>query len=93
VFCGSGRSGDFLNEIIWCYDTAGRGKSNFAKKHDVIFWYSKTITFRFNGNDVTVPMKAGTSSFGGRLEVDEDGRKYRLVYGTKNKKGETKYNK
>lgn len=34
-------------------------------------------------------MKAGTSSFGGRLETDDDGRKYRLVYG----KGSKKYYK
>ena len=93
VFCGGGRRSDFLNEIIWCYDTAGRGKRNFAKKHDVIFLYAKTDAYRFNGSTVTIPMKAGATSFGGRLEVDEEGRKYRLVYGTKNKKGETKYYK
>jgi site-specific DNA-methyltransferase (adenine-specific) len=38
-------------------------------------------------------MKAGKTSFGGRLEADADGRKYRLVYGTKNSKGEAKYYK
>lgn len=38
-------------------------------------------------------MKSGASSFGGRLETDPDGRKYRLVYGTKNKAGQTKYYK
>ena len=38
-------------------------------------------------------MKSGKESFGGRLETDEDGRKYRLVYGTKNALGEAKYYK
>ena len=38
-------------------------------------------------------MRSGKKSFGGRLETDADGRTYRLVYGTKNSKGETKYYK
>ena len=38
-------------------------------------------------------MKSGKESFGGRLETDEDGQKYRLVYGTKNALGEAKYYK
>jgi len=82
---------NFRNEIAWCYDTAGRGKKAFAKKHDAIFYYSKSAKYLFNSENVSIPMKAGSSSFGGRLETDENGRKYRLVYGTKNSRGETKY--
>jgi DNA modification methylase len=78
--------GHFQNEIIWQYSVGGRGKKHFARKHDVIFFYSKTDEFIFNEKDVRIPMDAGTKSFGGRLEEDEDGRKYRLVWGTGRKK-------
>lgn len=85
---------NFINEIIWCYNTAGRGKKRFAKKHDTIFFYSKDDKkYSFYGKSVAIPMKAGRESFGGRLETDDKGRKYRLVYGTKNSQGKTKYYK
>ena len=34
--------GNFRNEIIWSYQTGGISKRWFGKKHDVIFFYSKT---------------------------------------------------
>jgi DNA modification methylase len=34
--------GTFRNEIIWGYRTGGAGKRGFAKKHDIIFFYTKT---------------------------------------------------
>lgn len=91
VFCA--QTGEFRNEIIWGYSHGGKSQQRFGNKHDVIFFYTKTKDYRFYGDAVRIPMKSGSSSFGGRLEVDEDGRKYRLVYGTKNKNGETKYYK
>src|SRR5579859_1037422 len=91
VFCPQG--GNFINEIVWCYSHGGKSKHHFGKKHDIIFWYGKSDEYTFYGDAVKIAMKSGVSSFGGRLETDADGRKYRLVYGTKNKKGETKYYK
>ncbi len=38
---------NFRNEITWCYDTGGRSKTNFPRKHDIIFWYGKTKNNRF----------------------------------------------
>ena len=38
----------FINEIIWSYKTGGVSKNFFAKKHDNIFFYSKTDKFSFN---------------------------------------------
>ena len=47
VFCGQG--GDFRNEIIWAYDTGATPKgSKFLRKHDVIFWYGKSMNVRVN---------------------------------------------
>ncbi len=32
----------YRNEIIWGYQWGGVGKRNFARKHDTIYWYSKS---------------------------------------------------
>ncbi len=40
---------NFQNEIIWCYKTGGATKRRFARKHDVILFYSKSADdFIFN---------------------------------------------
>ena len=89
VFCGTG--GDFLNEIIWCYNQGGKSKKWFGKKHDVILWYGKSSSYVFNGHDVRMPLtphkqdKSG-KSFGGRMGKDADGRAYVEKWGTGNKK-------
>lgn len=41
-------SDNFQNEIIWGYRTGGVAKKHWAKKHDVILFYSKTKNFYFN---------------------------------------------
>jgi len=38
----------FRNEIVWGYRTGGTSKRYFAKKHDVILFYSKTNSYKFN---------------------------------------------
>lgn len=43
---------NFRNEIIWAYDYGGRGKTTWPKKHDVIFWYSKTDQYTFNYGEI-----------------------------------------
>ena len=85
---------NLVNEIIWCYSQGAKSHKSFGKKHDTILVYEKTNDCRiFNADAIKVAMKSGKESFGGRLETDEDGRKYRLVYGTKNAQGETRYYK
>jgi len=39
---------NFVNEIIWCYNTGGKSKKWFSKKHDNILWYSKSGKYIFN---------------------------------------------
>lgn len=39
---------NYRNEIIWSYKTGGTSKSTFAKKHDVIFFYTKSDKYKFN---------------------------------------------
>ncbi len=41
IFCSGKRGGAFRNEIVWCYRGGGVPKSAFARKHDVLLFYSK----------------------------------------------------
>lgn len=85
---------NFVNEVIWCYSQGAKSQRRFGRKHDNIFFYCKNEdSYYFNSYAVRVEMKSGKESFGGRLETDENGRKYRLVYGTKDKNGNTRYYK
>ena len=43
---------NFRNEIIWAYDYGGRSKKIWSRKHDTIFWYSKTSDFKYNYNAI-----------------------------------------
>ncbi|MCD6569480.1 MAG: site-specific DNA-methyltransferase [Deltaproteobacteria bacterium] len=36
------------NEIVWCYTGPGHISTDFARKHDIIFRYTKTDNFIFN---------------------------------------------
>ena len=67
---------NFQNELIWCYNVGGKSKKRWARKHDTILFYTKSRKFTFNGNQVGIPRETGTKSFGGRIGVDESGRKY-----------------
>lgn len=41
------------NEVIWAYHGPGSpGMKQFNRKHDVIFWYSKTKDWIFNDDDI-----------------------------------------
>lgn len=66
----------FQNEIIWHYSVGGKSSRRFARKHDTLFFYTKSAKWTFNGKAVSTPRKTGTASFGGRLGIDEDGRPY-----------------
>lgn len=63
----------FQNEIIWCYEIGGRSKKRWARKHDVILFYSRSGTFKFDWTAVKTPRKIGTHM---RTSVDADGREY-----------------
>jgi DNA modification methylase len=45
---------NFKNEIIWFYKGGGSSKKYFSRKHDTIFWYSKSNSWTFNLDDVRV---------------------------------------
>lgn len=39
---------NFRNEIVWCYGGGGASKTKFARKHDIIFFYTKNKKYIFN---------------------------------------------
>ena len=45
------------NELIWSYNWGGRSKSNFARKHEYAWCWSKGDTFLFNSDSVRVERK------------------------------------
>ena len=46
---------NFRNEIVWAYRGGGVPKSDFARKHDIVFRYGKSKDVVFNVDDVRVP--------------------------------------
>lgn len=76
----------FRNEIIWSYRTGGAGSKRFSKKHDTIFFYTKSKHFTFNPQEEksytkVKNRKPGTINYGGgsaEFFEDENGV-YNLV--------------
>ena len=53
---------NFINEIIWCYTSGGNSKTTFQKKHDNIYFYSKTEKYKFNADEIRIPHSEKTKS-------------------------------
>tara|TARA_R100000951_G_scaffold70749_1_gene59648 strand:- start:1135 stop:1977 length:843 start_codon:yes stop_codon:yes gene_type:complete len=45
------------NEIIWGYNWGGRSKTNFARKHEYAWCWSKGEDFLFNDKEIRIPRK------------------------------------
>ena len=45
----------FRNEIVWCYRGGGVPKNDFARKHDIILRYSKSVSLCFNVDLIRIP--------------------------------------
>jgi DNA modification methylase len=66
----------YRNEIIWCYGGGGIPKSDFPRKHDTIFRYSKTDNYTYNVE--YRPYKETTTKVGGgRHSLTSGGGKLR----------------
>ena len=67
----------FLNEIIWSYESGGRAKKYFSRKHDVILLYAKTKDYFF---DLTrVPLSRGEKRNHMARGRDEQGRMFSRI--------------
>ena len=83
--------GRFENEIVWYYSQGGKSKNKFARKHDILLWYSMTNYRFFDPDSVRLSLTPHKQSrtgknFGGRMGVDKDGREYVEKWGTGKKK-------
>jgi len=66
---------NFRSEIIWHYTGGGRSKKYFSRKHDTIFYYTKSENYTFNIDAVRVPYKE-TSGYAKSGVVSRAGKKY-----------------
>lgn len=79
IFCSQG--GDFQNEIIWSYKTGGASKKRFARKHDVIFFYTKSENWKFNPQKERSYMMHKYGFKKSDFQIDaESGLQYSMVY-------------
>jgi len=67
------------NEIVWTYTgPSAPGQEQFSRKHDNIFWYSKSEKWKFNTDDIRIPYHETTAGkfesegtgFGGDTKAD-----------------------
>ena len=65
----------FLNEIIWSYESGGRAKKYFSRKHDTILLYARTKDYHFDLRRVPLERSEHRKNHM-RRAVDEDGRAY-----------------
>jgi len=67
---------NFRNEVIWCYSGASSpGMKQYAKKHDTIFYYSKSAQWTFNPDAIRQPYSLTSKSMEGRPKTFHHGDK------------------
>ena len=69
---------NFVNEIIWAYQSGGRSMKRFSRKHDTILFYRKSRAQYFDITAVPLPRSENRSNHM-RRAVDENGRSYRSI--------------
>lgn len=67
-----GRGGGFQNEIIWHYQSGGRATSRYARKHDTIFFYTRSNNYCFHSERISQPRGAHKRNHM-RKKLDEQG--------------------
>ena len=71
-------AGNFLNEIIWSYESGGRSRKYFSRKHDTILLYARSPEYRFSLDRVPIP-REGVRHNHLKRQTDENGRVYGSV--------------
>lgn len=66
------------NEIIWAYESGGRAKNFLSKKHDMIYWYSKTGTYTFNCDAIS-ERRGAMKKNNMRRGTDDEGRTFYAI--------------
>ena len=69
---------NFVNEIIWAYQSGGRSTRRFSSKHDIIFFYQKTRHLAFDLSEVPISRGENRQNHM-RRTTDADGRACRTI--------------
>ncbi len=64
---------NFLNEIIWQYNSGGRSTKHFSRKHDNILFYRKTDRHYFNIKESAI-LRGRTKRNNMKKGIDEQGK-------------------
>lgn len=64
---------NFMNEIVWCYQSGGRSTRHYSRKHDSILFYRKSRSVYFNIHAVGTPRGPQPRNHMKRF-ISEDGR-------------------
>lgn len=70
--------GEFRNEIVWSYESGGRGTRDFPWKHDTILRYTKSGRWTFDAAAVRLP-RATLRRNHLKRETDADGRVFHSI--------------
>ena len=68
----------FLNEIVWAYESGGRSKKTFSRKHDTILFYAKSKDWFFDLTRVPLSRGDGKRNHMARGR-DEQGRMFSYI--------------
>lgn len=64
---------NFINHIAWCYETAGKSKTSYSRKHDYLLFYRKNDNPFIDLTKSAIPRKRGKHMV---IGIDEDNREY-----------------
>ena len=68
--------GDFQNEIIWNYMTGGASKRHYARKHDVLLYYTRSAQYQFYPERIKEPrsekaLQRAQNPKGARISIED----------------------
>ncbi|MEK7120529.1 MAG: DNA methyltransferase [Patescibacteria group bacterium] len=69
----------FQNEIIWAYRTGGATQKRWSRKHDNIYFYTKTDNYTFNSQKEKSYMVEGSGENPKQTYYEDKGGRYTLV--------------
>jgi len=76
---------NFRNQLIWNYSTFHSSKKQFKKNYDEIFFYSKSLEWKFNWEDIAEEYNAKTIK---RYDKEDELGIYKIIKGKKFYKGQ-----
>ena len=69
---------NFKNEIIWKYFGPTSTEKNFPRKHDLIYFYTKSENYYFDESATLI--EYDTKAFKRYDKIDSEGRRYKIYY-------------